>query len=473
MTISASLRESAATRPRQRATILVADDEKLIRWSLRERLAGAGYDVVEAATGAETRAAFANGVDLVLLDYRLPDVEGFELLHEMREAEPDVPIVMLTAHASVEHAVQAMKSGAFHYAGKPFGLDAVLLIVERALENTRLRREVRALRARQAESPSIDKIIGRSPKLRRVKELIARIAASPASTVLVTGESGTGKDLAAQAIHAASDRADRAFLNITCSALPASLLESELFGHERGAFTDAKNRKLGLFEHADGGTVFLDEIGEMEPPLQAKLLRFLEDKSLRRVGGAIDIHADVRIVAATNVDLRDAVRRGAFREDLYYRLAVLTVHLPPLRERGSDAELLAMFFVERFNQEFGKRVAQIHPDALRMIRSYPWPGNVRELRNAVERAVLLADAEELGVDDFSMLAAPAEKAPAFRLPANGIDLRDLEHDLIMQALERTAGNKTRAGALLGLNRDQVRYRVERYLAAVSRQKRQE
>jgi transcriptional regulator with PAS, ATPase and Fis domain len=203
------------------------------------------------------------------------------------------------------------------------------------------------------------------------------------------------------------------------------------------------------------------------------LLRFLEDKSLRRVGGAIDIHADVRIVAATNVDLRDAVRRGAFREDLYYRLAVLTVHLPPLRERGSDAELLAMFFVERFNQEFGKRVAQIHPDALRMIRSYPWPGNVRELRNAVERAVLLADAEELGVDDFSMLAAPAEKAPAFRLPANGIDLRDLEHDLIMQALERTAGNKTRAGALLGLNRDQVRYRVERYLAAVSRQKRQE
>ena len=454
--------------PRPATTVLVVDDERLIRWSLRERLVDAGYHVVEAANGAEARVAFAGGVDLVLLDYRLPDVDDFELLHEMKNAEPEVPVVMLTAHSSVEHAVEAMQGGAYHYAGKPFGLDTVLIIVERALETTRLRREVRALRASRAHVGAADAIIGHSREMLEAKQLITRIASSPASTVLVTGESGTGKDLVTRSIHEQSDRADHPFLNITCSALPATLLESELFGHERGAFTDAKSRKIGLLEHADRGTVFLDEIGEMEPPLQAKLLRFLEDKSFRRVGGTSDVRTDVRIVAATNTDLREAVRTGVFRQDLYYRLAVLTIHLPPLRDREGDAELLAAFFVDRFNREFGKQVRSIHPEALHRIRTYPWPGNIRELRNAVERAVLLTDAGELGPDAFAMLAATAVDDPAYRLPAGGVDLRDLERSLIEQALARTQGNKTRAGALLGLNRDQVRYRVDHFRATSDR-----
>ena len=448
--------------PRPHGRVLIVDDESLIRWSLRQRFEAEGHQVSEAATGGEALQVGVDDIDLVLLDYRLPDADGLEVMAHLHDLDPDVPVIMITAHSSVEHAVKAMQAGAFHYAGKPFDLDQVVLTAERALETTRLKRKVRALSAGRDPGPSIDSIVGESSSMREVKSLVRRIAHSPASTVLVTGESGTGKDLVANAIHAHSSRSDAMFVNITCSALPANLLESELFGHERGAFTDAKTRKIGLLEHADGGSVFLDEIGEMEMPLQAKLLRVLEDKSFRRVGGNTDLHTDVRVIAATNVDLREAVRAGKFREDLYYRLAVLAVHIPPLREREGDLDLLATYFVHHFNREFNRQIAGLEPEALDLLRRHPWPGNVRELRNAIERAVLLAERDTLGPRDFGFLSSTAVESRRFRLPAGGIDIRELEKDLVIQALERTGGNQTHAAKLLGMNRDQVRYRIERF-----------
>ena len=295
------------------ASILVVDDEELIRWSLRERLKEDGYDVLEAGTGREAVERFKEGVDLVLLDYRLPDTDGLAVLRELKALDSDVLVILLTSFVSVETAVEAMKLGAFHFANKPFNLDEVSAIVARALETTRLRREVRQLRASEARPYSLHAIIGVSPAIEALRQLVTKVASSPASTVLLTGESGTGKDLVAKVIHYSSARAGRPFMNITCSALPEQLLESELFGHERGAFTDARMQKRGLLESADGGTVFLDEIGEMVPALQAKLLRVLEEKSFKRVGGAGDIRVDVRVSAATNRNLEEEVARGNFR----------------------------------------------------------------------------------------------------------------------------------------------------------------
>jgi len=442
--------------------VLIVDDEPAIRLSVAAKLAQAGYEVVQASNLKDARANLSPNLDLVLLDYRLPDGSGFELLREIAEQHPEVPVIMLTAHTSVSHAVAAMSAGAFHYVGKPVDLDELGLLVEKALETTLLRREVRSLRAERERSAEDTSIVGRSPQMASVADLLSRIAASPGSTVLVTGESGTGKDLVARQIHNQSQRAKRPFLNITCSALPGALLESELFGHERGAFTDAKQRKIGLLEHAEGGTVFLDEIGELELGLQAKLLRFLEDKTFRRVGGNVDIKADVRFVAATNVELREAVKRNTFREDLYYRLAVLMIRLPPLREREGDAELLASHFIDRFNLEFGRSVKTVDQNALQLIRTYPWPGNVRELKNAMERAVLLARGDVLTRKDFDMLASTSIEECTFKLPAGGLDMRDVEKNLVEQALKRTRGNRTRAAKLLGMNRDQIRYRIEHF-----------
>ena len=445
------------------ATVLVVDDEPLIRWSLVNRLRQEGYRTLEAGTAADAISQHREGADLVLLDIGLPDADGLTVLKQIKETDPDTLVIMLTANAGVDTAVNAMKHGAFHYANKPFELDEVMMIVEKALETTQLRREVRTLRARQAQPYGPESIVGESGPIVAVRALLHRIGVSPSSTVLLTGESGTGKDLAAKVIHYSSNRASRPFMNITCSALPETLLESELFGHERGAFTGADRQKRGLLESADGGTVFLDEIGEMVPLLQAKLLRFLEEKSFKRVGGSSDIKVDVRVIAATNRSLQDEVKKGHFREDLYYRLNVMAVPLPPLRDRRDDVPLLLNHYIDGFNSEFRKKVRGVSSGALRALQSYGWPGNVRELRNAVERAMLLSDGTELKEEHFPMLTAQESGFSAeVALPAAGVNLEALERSLVVQALERSGWNQTKAAVLLGLNRDQIRYRIEKF-----------
>jgi two-component system, NtrC family, response regulator AtoC len=447
----------------QTPTILVVDDEPLIRFALNERLTEEGYSVIEADSAAGALAKSSDGVDLVLLDYKLPDGDGIEVLKRLKERDPDALVILLTAHVSVDLAVEAMKQGAYHYANKPFNLDEIAVQVDKALETTRLRREVRALRASQAQPYSFDRIVGEGAAVVAVKALLKKVASSPASTVLLTGESGTGKDLAAKVLHYNSARASKPFMNITCSALPEALMESELFGHERGAFTGADRQKRGLFEVADGGTVFLDEIGEMVPGLQAKLLRFLEEKTFKRVGGAVDIKVDVRVVAATNRHLQEEVKQGRFREDLFYRLNVLPIAQPPLRDRVDDIPRLVEFYVDVYNTEFKKRIRGVSADAMAQLQRHPWPGNIRELRNAVERAMLLTEEQTLGVGDFSPAgAATLRLGDAVELPPAGLDLEQLERSLVVQALERTGWNQTKAATLLGLNRDQIRYRVEKF-----------
>ena len=449
------------------ATVLVVDDEALIRWSLTERLTSDGYTVLAADTGKSALERVTEGVDLVLLDYRLPDCDGVTVLRKIKELDPDILVILLTAYAGVQTAVEAMQLGAYHFANKPFNLDDVSAMVDRALEATRLRREVRQFRSSAARPYSLQRIVGASPAVTALRQLVARVAMSPSSTVLLTGESGTGKDLAAKVIHYTSDRGARPFMNITCSALHDQLLESELLGHERGAFTDARLQKKGLLETADGGTVFLDEIGEMAPGLQAKLLRFLEEKSFKRVGGSADVRVDVRVIAATNRNLEDEVAKSHFRCDLYYRLNVLPIAMPSLRAHPEDIPLLVEYFIDGFNTEFRKRVLGATPAAYRVLEQYGWPGNVRELRNVIERAMLLSDHDRLDARDFAAIAGVHAAGDEIELPANGIDLETLERSLVTQALRRCAGNQTRAGALLGLNRDQIRYRIEKFALATA------
>jgi DNA-binding NtrC family response regulator len=448
-------------------SVLIVDDERLVRWSLSERLRAERLEVLQAGSVAEALEQAQRNPDVVLLDFQLPDGDGLEVLKRLHQADPDLPVIMLTANKDVATIVDAMRAGAVDYLTKPFDLNDIALRVTRALEMTESKREYRRLKDDLARPFSFTSVIGESPAMTHVKNLARRVAQSPGSTVLITGESGTGKDLLAKVIHYASTRARRSFMNITCSALPETLLESELFGHERGAFTDARVQKRGLFEQSDQGTAFLDEIGETTLTLQAKLLRFLEEKAFRRLGGVTDIQVDVRVIAATNVNLENRVRDGKFREDLYYRLNVLRVELPPLRSRGDDILLLARQFIRAFSTEFRHPVHALTPAAERMLLAYDWPGNVRELRNLLERAVLLAESDTLDVGDFQSLQTP-RPAPArtgdndIRLPAGGLVLDDVERRLVVQALERTKGNQTQAAALLGLHRDQIRYRIEKY-----------
>jgi two-component system response regulator AtoC len=445
--------------------VLLVDDEDLIRWSVAERLRTDGHEIVEAASAAEALER-ADGADLVLLDYKLPDEDGIAVLRKLREIDPDTLVIMLTAHSGVETVVESMKAGAFDYATKPFDLDDIAIRVARALEATRLRRELRTLRESLSRPYSLASIIGESEIMQRVRTLVRKVSQSPGSTVLITGESGTGKDLVAKVIHYSSARSARPFLNITCSALPENLLESELFGHEKGAFTDARQQKRGLLEQADEGTVFLDEIGEMTPALQAKLLRFLEEKAFRRVGGSGDVRVDVRVIAATNRDLEEHVRAGKFRDDLYYRLNVLRVEMPALRARPDDVALLAQNFIEAFAKEFNRPAQGLSRPAEAALKAYGWPGNVRELRNLVERAVLLSESSMLSPGDFDSLHSArtpsASGRNGFELPAEGVNLEEVERSLVVQALERAGGNQTRAASMLGLHRDQIRYRVEKF-----------
>jgi DNA-binding NtrC family response regulator len=459
--------------------ILIVEDERLIRLTLRDRLEKEGYSVFEAASGEAALAHVQErGADLILLDYKLPDISGLDVLRRLARAEADAPVILMTAYSTVESAVEAMRLGAYDYLEKPFNMDEMMLSVEKALETTKLRRDVRRFIAENRERFGISRIIGRSPAILEVFELVKKISRSGSSTILVHGESGTGKDLVAKAIHFESDRAQAPFMNVTCSALPEHLLESELFGHEKGAFTDAKAEKRGLFELARGGSVFLDEVGELPVSLQAKLLRFLEDRTFKRVGGVRDITVDVRVIAATNKDLARAVEEGTFRADLYYRLNVIPIHIPPLRERREDIPLLAAFFIDQMNREFRKQVRGATPGALQLMARYSWPGNVRELKNALERAMILGSGEWIDERDLpaevrgGFAAATAGEALGPRgatgerrpiqLPAEGIDFEQLERDLVQQALERAGGNQTQAARLLRMTRDQIRYRIEKF-----------
>ncbi|KAF0247086.1 MAG: sigma-54 dependent DNA-binding response [Planctomycetota bacterium] len=451
--------------------ILVVDDEKLIRWSLKERLSREGHVITEAEDGKAALEAFNRETpDLVLLDMKLPDTDGLSILRAIQKASqdgPEIPVIVITAYSTVDTAVEAMKLGAFDYVAKPFNMDELAITVKRALETSSLKRDVRAHVSERRSTFGVHNLVGKSKAMRDVVELVRRVSQSGASTVLVRGESGTGKDVIAKAIHYESGRSEKPFMNITCTALQDTLLESELFGHERGSFTDAKMQKKGLFELANGGTLFLDEIGDMSPTLQSKVLRALEEKAFRRIGGTVDIKVDVRVIAATNKDLEKGIAEGRFREDLYYRLNIITILVPPLRAKKEDVPLLVGHFLKRFSEEFRKESRELTKEAMDKLMSYDWPGNVRELKNAIERAVLLGQGATIGADDL-VLGRPGpattgeEGARLLKLPSKGIVLEELEKDLVMQALERTAGNQTRAADLLGITRDQIRYRMEKF-----------
>ncbi|HOW71407.1 MAG TPA: sigma-54 dependent transcriptional regulator [Phycisphaerae bacterium] len=447
--------------------VLIIEDESLIRWSLRQKLEERGYQVSEAQDGAEAAVWLSEGAyDLVLLDHRLPDVAGLDLLRRIRETNQDLLVIMITAYSRIEDAVEAIKLGAFDYVAKPFNMDELLHTVETALETTKLRREVRWLRGRLHHEYGFDRIIGRDPSMLALFEVIRDVSRSPSSTVFLRGETGTGKDLVAGVIHYNSARALRPFMNITCTAISETLLESELFGHEKGAFTDARSEKKGLFELADGGTVFLDEVGDMPPPLQAKLLYFLEVRRFRRVGGTQELSVDVRVIAATHQNLEKAIAEGRFRRDLMYRLNVVPVFLPPLRDRGDDVRLLAQSLVDQYSREFKKPVRRIEEAVMDKLRRHNWPGNVRELRNVIERAVLLAKSDMLTVGDIVLgtggQGAEIDSLAEINLPPAGLNFEELEKKLLGQALARTGGNQSQAAKLLGFSRDTFRYRLEKY-----------
>src|SRR6476620_781858 len=372
--------------------ILVVDDEKMIRWSLGEALRGWGFMPAEAATAAEAVAAFeAESPAAVLLDINLPDGSGLDVLRKLRQREPDAVIIMITANVLIDETIAALRGGAYDFIGKPINLEELHVAIRNGIEASRLRREVNLIRRERSQQFSFDQIIGESPAIREMLAMSQKVAESEVSSVLLQGESGTGKDLVAKAIHYHSNRAAGPFVAINCAALPGTLIESEVFGYEKGAFTDAKARKEGLFEQAESGTLFLDEIGEFELSLQAKLLRVLEEGAFRRVGGLKDLPLDVRVIAASNRDLKTESEAGHFRADLFYRLSIIQIDIPPLRERGDDIRLLAEHYLASFKERLRKNIDSMSEEALAAFRSYEWPGNVRELRNVIERAMILED----------------------------------------------------------------------------------
>jgi DNA-binding NtrC family response regulator len=451
-----------------RTVIAVVDDEELFRSWLSEHLGAAGYVVKEAATGGEAlRLVAEESPTLMLLDLRLPDADGLELVTRLHEIDRDLVVVIVTAYGQVQTAVKAVKAGAYHFLEKPVDLDDLLITVEKGLETRRLRREIAALRTEHRWQFASVEFVGRSPAVHQLAENVEKVARTESATVLLQGESGTGKDLVARAIHARSGRKDQPFLEINCTTLPEQLVEAELFGHERGAFTDARERKKGLAELADGGTLLLDEIGDMPLAAQAKLLRFLEDSKFKRLGGTIDIPVNVRVIAATNQDLNTAVAEGKFRSDLYYRLKVVDLYIPPLRERPEDCAPLALYFVERLARELKREPATLTPDTISVLEAYHWPGNVRELRNVLERALILEDTLKIRPQHLPVeirgIAAPAGGAERIvQLPADGFRMEDVERSVIEQALTRTGGNVARSARLLGLSRDTLRYRMKKY-----------
>jgi DNA-binding NtrC family response regulator len=446
--------------------VVICDDEMLIRLWLSEHLADAGYATEATADGAELLAAVAREpADVVLLDLRLPDQSGMELLARLKAIDAGLSVIMMTAYGEVETAVSAVRAGAFHFLEKPISLPELKLLIDQALEARQLRGELDRYRDGCRWQFADVSLVGRSAALRRIAELVTRIAtrASPMN-VLIQGESGTGKGIVARAIHARGPRHAHPFVSVNCTSLPDNLIESELFGHEAGAYTDAREMKRGLLEIAHTGTVFLDEIGDIPKPAQAKLLHFLEEHAMRRVGGVRSIEVDVHVLAATNRKLEAAVASGDFREDLYYRLNVLPVLIPPLRERPEDIAPLATHFVDVLSRDLRQPTREIAPAAMAALERYTWPGNARELRNVLERILLLEESALIRLEHLpaEVGGAPAPGTHAFVLPASGLDLESLERDVIAQALDRANGNKTGAARLLGLSRDTLRYRLEKY-----------
>ena len=457
----------------QKLKILVVDDEKMIRWSLGEALRGWGYEPIEVATAAAGLEAFDTEQPIAsLLDINLPDGSGLEVLRQIRQRQSDAVVIMITANVLVDETIAALRGGAYDFIGKPINLEELQVAIRNGIEANRLRKEVNLFRRERAQQFSFDQIVGESPAMREMLSMAHKVAESEVSSVLLQGESGTGKDLVAKAIHYHSSRANQPFVAINCAALPSTLIESELFGYEKGAFTDAKARKEGMFEQAEGGTLFLDEIGELELSLQAKLLRVLEEGSFRRVGGLKDLPLDVRVIAASNRDLKSESEAGRFRADLFYRLSVIQIDIPPLRDRGDDIRVLAEHYMANFRTRLRKDVNEITPEALATFADYAWPGNVRELRNVIERAMILEDGESITtkylprglIGDARVTSEPradAKSMDPMQLPLSGVSLEDVEMSLVRQALERSNGNQTKAAELLNISRDQLRYRMKK------------
>jgi two-component system response regulator AtoC len=468
-----------------REKILIVDDESLVRWSLRQKVQEWGFQPIEADSGrAALKAVLNETPDLVLLDLRLPDISGIEVLHQFRQNALAAPVIMITADSRDNVRDALMNLGAFQFFEKPIDFDKLEFAVRSALESVRLKTENAELRGQVRRRAGYHEVVGVSRKMAELMVFVRKVASSEATTILVQGESGTGKDLISKAIHYESSRSEKPFVAINCSAIPETLMEAELFGHERGAFTDAKQMKKGLFEVADGGTLFLDEIGELSPLLQAKLLRVLEDQVIRRVGGVRDMQVDVRVIAASNRDLERAVRDGTFRQDLYYRLAIISIFLPPLRERRDDILPMVEFFIGRYNSKFKKSVRGISEETSKILHAYDWPGNVRELKNAIERAMILEDEAYLrpvylpfsvgqpptGITAFE--AASGEQAPQvlangrtlprLSIPEGGTSLEEVERALVEMSMKQANGNQTHAARLLDISRDALRYKLKKF-----------
>jgi DNA-binding NtrC family response regulator len=458
-------RGESPTRADTAHTLLIVDDERSLRFSLSEWARDSGYQPLEATGGREAlELAHEQPVGAILLDLKLGTEDGLEVLRRLRQDDPTVPVIMLTGHGSIKHAVEATRLGAFDFMVKPPDLDHLGVVLSRAIEHGRLRREVDDHRREKLQP-----LIGDSAGLKRALQRLEKAGRSSTATVLIRGETGSGKGLLARYLHAHSARAEGPFVELNCSAIPEQLLESELYGHEKGAFTDAKRFKKGLFELSDGGTLFLDEIGEMTGGLQAKLLHVLETRTFRRVGGSADITVDVRVIAATHRDLARAVAEGRFREDLYFRLNVVPIEVPSLRERSGDIEQLGQHFIDHFCRDLGRPPVRLHPEALRTMVAYAWPGNVRELKNVIERVVLLEAEDEIRPEHLPAEltrgpAGPAAAAPASRPFPPGVvrPLVEIERLAIEHALGVCEGNKTRAAQLLGISRQTLRTKLKEF-----------
>jgi DNA-binding NtrC family response regulator len=454
------------------------DDESVLAHAMEDYLRRHGFAVSVSSSGEDAlKIVERQPPDIVVLDYRLPRVDGLAVLRQIKDSRPEVEVIMLTAHGSVESAVEAMKLGAFDYLNKPVDLEELRLVVAKALQTIKQTQELDYLRSRMDKENPSHEIVGRSEKIEDVKRLIDQIASiertsgREAPAILITGETGTGKELVARSIHSRSARSKGPFVEINCAAIPANLLEAELFGYERGAFTDAKTAKIGLFEAADGGTLFLDEIGSIDLSLQAKLLKAIEEKSVRRLGSIQSRHFDVMLVAATNLQLERAIQEQKFRDDLYYRLRVLEIHLPPVRDRSGDAIVLAEHFVALHARRYNRGEKRLSDRAKASVAAYNWPGNVRELSNVMERAVLLQPARTIEPGDLALTPLPPPGTPvqpgegsgtlAIDL-TRGIVLEELERTIIEKVLSQTGWNRTKAAHLLGLSRETLRYRIEKH-----------